>query len=378
VHTPDLAFCPVALEASRPDTVRYLPQQLFNSFYCWWAQTRLTHLRWSSDGDPSLNLATAGPLAGGLRGVPLSGGSHSSFEIGSSDVTSLLVIGCWSSMGSPTTLRDYRLISAAMEVTELIVGKVANRIRAVPIHSFPSSGNLRLSPSGRWREKRPALSRFAPSPTIIQIFPLRLSSDARHAASYQFRWGSWFELRECRPSGRWREKSITLRQTHTSFECGNSKAPSRLVIGGRLSMENPTTWPNCSLSSPAFDRTELIVKKCANRIRAFHFQSIRSSGTRRISPSGRCRERRPPCVGSFRPPTSIQLVPLRANTDARQCASLYFIWRSFFELRDCRTSGRWLSSFTTLTMIAPFVRKRKLRRPVTPRHRISVLHGKPK
>jgi hypothetical protein len=33
--------------------------------------------------------------------------------------------------------------------------------------------------------------------------------------------------------------------------------------------------------------------KSAKRIRAFHFQSIRSSGSSRISPSGRCLERRP-------------------------------------------------------------------------------------
>jgi hypothetical protein len=36
-----------------------------------------------------------------------------------------------------------------------------------------------------------------------------------------------------------------------------------------------------------------MVGKCANRISVVHFQSIRSSGTRRVSPNGRCRERRP-------------------------------------------------------------------------------------
>jgi hypothetical protein len=58
-------------------------------------------------------------------------------------------------------------------------------------------------------------------------------------------------------------------------------------------MENPTTWLDCRLSSPALDRTELMVGNGANRIRAVHFHSIRSSGTRRLSPSGRCHERRP-------------------------------------------------------------------------------------
>jgi hypothetical protein len=58
-------------------------------------------------------------------------------------------------------------------------------------------------------------------------------------------------------------------------------------------MENPTTWTYYRLSSPALDRTELMVGKCANSIRAVHFHSIRSSGNLRISPTGRCRERRP-------------------------------------------------------------------------------------
>jgi hypothetical protein len=47
-----------------------------------------------------------------------------------------------------------------------MVGKGANRIRAVTFHSIQSSGFRRLSPSGWRRELRPALSRFAPSPTI--------------------------------------------------------------------------------------------------------------------------------------------------------------------------------------------------------------------
>jgi hypothetical protein len=49
-----------------------------------------------------------------------------------------------------------------------------------------------------------------------------------------------------------------------------------------------------------------------------------------------------------------------------------------FELRDFRPSGRWSSKRTSLRRIAPIVPFREVRRPVTPRHRISVLHGKPK
>jgi hypothetical protein len=57
-------------------------------------------------------------------------------------------------------------------------------------------------------------------------------------------------------------------------------------------METHTTWRYCRLSSPALDRIELIVGKCANLIRAFPFHSIRKSGTRRLSPSSRWREMR--------------------------------------------------------------------------------------
>jgi hypothetical protein len=63
----------------------------------------------------------------------------------------------------------------------LMVGKCANDIRAVPIHYIRSSVTRRLSPSGRWGEMRPSLSRFTPSPpTSIQFVPLRVSSDGRH------------------------------------------------------------------------------------------------------------------------------------------------------------------------------------------------------
>jgi hypothetical protein len=72
-------------------------------------------------------------------------------------------------MGTPTTWRDCRLGTAALEALEFIVGKGANRIRAVPFHSIRSSGNLRRSSSGRWRERRPALIQFAHSTNINSV-----------------------------------------------------------------------------------------------------------------------------------------------------------------------------------------------------------------
>jgi hypothetical protein len=60
-----------------------------------------------------LNSVTAGPLAGGVRGMPSWGNSHSSFEFGNSDATLRLVKGGRFSMGTLTTFRDYCLNSAA-------------------------------------------------------------------------------------------------------------------------------------------------------------------------------------------------------------------------------------------------------------------------
>jgi hypothetical protein len=69
-------------------------------------------------------------------------------------------------MGSPTMWCDCSLRSDALEITELMVGKVANRIRAFRFHSIRSSVTRRLSPSGRWGERRPAQIRFTHTPTI--------------------------------------------------------------------------------------------------------------------------------------------------------------------------------------------------------------------
>jgi hypothetical protein len=51
-------------------------------------------------------------------------------------------------MGTPNTWRDCRLSSGALDRTELILGKCANRIIVVPLHSIQSSalaGTRRLA-----------------------------------------------------------------------------------------------------------------------------------------------------------------------------------------------------------------------------------------
>jgi hypothetical protein len=69
-------------------------------------------------------------------------------------------------MGTPTTRRDSRLSSAALEVSELIEGKGSNRVRAVPFQRIRSSVTRTHLPSGRWRERRHAVNQFAHSPNI--------------------------------------------------------------------------------------------------------------------------------------------------------------------------------------------------------------------
>jgi hypothetical protein len=77
-------------------------------------------------------------------------------------------------------------------------------------------------------------------------------------------------------------------------------------------MENPTTWRDFRLSSPGLDRTVLMVGNGAKRIRAFHIHSIRSSGTRRLSPSGRWLEWRFALI-RFVPSTNINTVDFIAS-----------------------------------------------------------------
>jgi hypothetical protein len=62
-----------------------------------------------------------------------------------------------------------------------MVGKGANRIRAVHVYSIQTSGNRRLSPSGRWRERRPALIQFAHSPNIYSVYSIAVEH-RRHSS----------------------------------------------------------------------------------------------------------------------------------------------------------------------------------------------------
>jgi hypothetical protein len=93
-------------------------------------------------------------------------------------------------------------------------------------------------------------------------------------------------------------------------------------------MGTPTTWSDCSRSSAALERIELMVGTGANRMRAFTFHSIRASGTRRLSPYSRLRETHTARDGSLPPPQTIHFVPLRVSSDVPQAASLKFSWTS--------------------------------------------------
>jgi hypothetical protein len=92
-------------------------------------------------------------------------------------------------MGTPSTWRDCSLSTAALEGTELMVGKCAIRIRVVHFHSIRLSGTRRNSPSGRWRERLPDLRRFAPSPTIksVRCIPGELRRPSRSVVEVQLK-----------------------------------------------------------------------------------------------------------------------------------------------------------------------------------------------
>jgi hypothetical protein len=114
-------------------------------------------------------------------------------------------------MGTPTTWRDSLLSSAALKRTELIIRKSEISIRESKFHSILSSRNCRLSPSVWWRERRPATSRFAPSPTINSVRyiagDLRRPSPRIVPVQIEIR----FELRDIGPSGRWHARRTTRR-----------------------------------------------------------------------------------------------------------------------------------------------------------------------
>jgi hypothetical protein len=172
-------------------------------------------------------------------------------------------------------------------------GEVCKSHQSGPFHSTRSPGARRHSPSGRRRERRPPLIQFAHSPQSILFVPLRVSSDARHAASLEFCWRSVLELLDCRPSGRWRASQATLRLIAPFVRMREFRRPVTPPHRRSVPMGTPTTWRDCSLRSGALERIELMLGNCANRIRACPFHSIRSSVNRRHSQTGRWGVRRP-------------------------------------------------------------------------------------
>jgi hypothetical protein len=72
-------------------------------------------------------------------------------------------------MGIPTSWRDSRLSSAALEKSEFMVGNCENRVRAVPFHRIRSSVTRTRFQSARWRVRPHALIQFAHSPTISSV-----------------------------------------------------------------------------------------------------------------------------------------------------------------------------------------------------------------
>jgi hypothetical protein len=96
-------------------------------------------------------------------------------------------------------------------------------------------------------------------------------------------------------------------------------------------MGTPTTWRNCSLTSAAMERIELMVGKFANRIRAFPFHRTRLPGARSHSLFGRWREM-PTALRRFTPsPTINSVLSVAGDLRRPQAASLKFRWRSLLK-----------------------------------------------
>jgi hypothetical protein len=105
-------------------------------------------------------------------------------------------------------------------------------------------------------------------------------------------------------------------------------------------MGTPTMCRDCSLSSAALERIELMVGKGANRIRADPFHIIRFSGTRRLSPFGRWLETRT-ALRRFDPSPTINSVSSYAGELRRASSRVVEVQMEIrFELRYCRPSGR--------------------------------------
>jgi hypothetical protein len=114
-------------------------------------------------------------------------------------------------MGPPTTWRDSSLSSPAWNKLNLWLGRVrtaSDRSPSTASGHRAHTGSRRLA--GGVRVVPPRVGSIPP-PLTIRFVTLRVSSDAHHPESLQFRWKSIFELRDFRPSRRWRARRTTRR-----------------------------------------------------------------------------------------------------------------------------------------------------------------------
>jgi hypothetical protein len=113
-------------------------------------------------------------------------------------------------MGLPTTFRDYRLSSAALEKLNRMWGRLRTALERSPCTASchrALSSSRRLA--GGMRGAPPSFGSL-PHPQSIQFVPLRVSSDPRHAASLELGWRTVFEVRDCRTSGLRRARRTNL------------------------------------------------------------------------------------------------------------------------------------------------------------------------
>jgi hypothetical protein len=236
-----------------------------------------------------------------------------------------------------------------------MVVKSANRIRAFRIHSILSFGTRRPSPFGPWRERRPALIQFAHSPTINSVRSIagELKRPSRRVVGLKLD----IRLSTPRLPALWplacetyHPESIRTIRSNSGDQTPSHASSSKVDSPCEHQLSSLTT-----VGAQPHLKTELMVAKCATRIRVVPFHIIRLSGICRLSPSGRWRERRPVQSRFATSPAIKSVCSIQVEFRPRHAVSLEIRLRSGFEFGDCRPSGRLHARRSTLSCFVPFV-----------------------
>jgi hypothetical protein len=169
---------------------------------------------------------------------------------------------------TPTTRRDGRLSSPAMERTEFIVGEGVKRHRALRVSRHRPEGESRQVHDDRMLWTKTALMHFAYYTTINSVISnaaeLRLHS--RHVVGVAIENLTPMTRRDVAP-----EHPILNELCEHSPGCTHRTPPARWPqwrSQRRISKSTATMRGDGRVSSPAMERTDLMVGEGANSLRA--------------------------------------------------------------------------------------------------------------